>query len=311
MLSYMAEIASQVAVLFLLIAVGFILFKTGGIKSEHTPGMVTLLLYAITPALIIDSMLKVEFNLQTVTEMITVLLIALAVHVLGWLISLAMFRRQSEKKAVVYRAAVILSNAGFMSIPLATALVGAKGTFLVSVYVIMFNLFTWTVVYRMFNHGRISVKKMLLNPGIIAFAVGLVFFLSGIKLPDIVTSAVEYIASMNTPLAMVVIGVMIAAGGMKLKKEEMPSAILSISCRLLTVPLIALGVMVLCGIEPEIIFIVMIPICAPTAANTAMFAAKFGKDDALASKLLAVSTVFSIVTMSVILAFTKWVVTLI
>jgi predicted permease len=306
MVGYMLEIASQVAVLFIMIAVGFVMFKSGGVKASFLPGFTTLLLYVVTPALLINSMLSVKFSMDTLKELGIVFGVAFAVHFAAWAITVPLFKSREQRQRVVYRAAVILSNAGFMSLPLANALVGSKGVFLVSVYVMVFNIISWTLVYRMFNPGNFNLKKLLLNPGIIGVAVGAFFFFTGIALPEFAASAVRYIAEMNTPLAMIVIGGMIATGGIAIKKEEIPSMMLSISLRLLIVPAIALGAMLLIGsLEGELIFSIMIPICAPVAANSAMFAGQFGADGPLGSRLLAVSTVLSVVTMPVVLALAR------
>lgn len=306
MLIYMGEIAAQVGVLFLMIAAGFVFFKWGGLKESYLSGFTTLLLYLVTPALLIDSMIKVEFSRQTVTELVTVFIIALGVHLFAIGISLLMFRKWEHARRVVFRAALVLSNAGFMSLPLASALAGPKGVFFVSGYVMVFNFISWSIIYRMFNPGRFNIKKLLLNPGIIGVALGAFFFFSGIRLPEIAADAIGYLASMNTPLAMIVIGGMIATGGLAIKKEEILGMVQSISFRLILVPLIALGAMLLLKIDSELIFAVMIPVCAPVAANTAMFAGQFGADAPLGSRLLAISTALSIITMPAVLALARW-----
>ena len=305
MLAYMLEISAQVAVLFLMIAAGFIMFKFGGIKPSYLSGFTSVLLYLVTPALLIDSMLSVEFSPQAVSELILVFAIAMAVHIFAFCISLGLFRKKAFEQKVVFRAAIILSNAGFMSLPLANALSGAKGVFLVSVYVMAFNIVSWTIVYKMFNPKGFNLKKLLLNPGIIGVGIGAVFFFSGIRPPEIFGSAVGYLADMNTPLAMIVIGGMIATGGFKIKKEEILGMVQSISLRLLIIPLVALAALVLLKLDAALIFAVMIPICAPVAANTAMFAGQFGADGPLGSRLLAVSTLLSIITMPLILSLAK------
>ncbi len=305
MLEYMAEIAAQVAILFIMIAAGFVMFKWGGLKESQLSGLTTILLYLITPALLINSMANVEFSMQTASELITVFVIAAAVHLAAFLITLPMFRRAQHPQRVVYRAAVILSNAGFMSLPLAQALSGAKGVFLVSVYVMVFNLVSWTIVYKMFNPGKFNIKKLLLNPGIIGVGLGALLFFTGIKLPGVVGSAVKYLAEMNTPLAMIVIGGMIATGGFVIKKEEIPALVQSISLRLLLLPIATLLVLHLLKVDAQLTFAVMIPVCAPVAANTAMFAGQFNADGPLGSRLLAVSTALSIATMPLVLALAR------
>jgi len=68
--------------------------------------------------------------------------------------------------------------------------------------------------------------------------------------------------------------------------------------RLLLVPVIMLMPVVwMCGSNKALIAACIIPACAPVAAATSLFAQKFEKDVVFASKCVALSTLFSIVTM--------------
>ena len=86
-------------------------------------------------------------------------------------------------------------------------MLGESAVIFAVVATVTFNLFQWTHgVILMGGQKKISVRQALVNPGTIGLAVGLTLFLSGMRLPSMVDSAVNFLGDLNTPLAMVVIG---------------------------------------------------------------------------------------------------------
>ena len=72
--------------------------------------------------------------------------------------------------------------------------------------------------------------------------------------------------------------------------------------RLIVIPVIKLLVFKLCGVEGSMRIALTISASAPIATNTAMYAAKYDNDTALPSELVGQTSIFSIITMPVIVA---------
>ena len=53
---------------------------------------------------------------------------------------------------------------------------------------------------------EISAKKLITNPGIIGVVIAIIIFALNIKLPYMIGQPVEYMAALNTPLPMMIIG---------------------------------------------------------------------------------------------------------
>ena len=71
--------------------------------------------------------------------------------------------------------------------------------------------------------------------------------------------------------------------------------------RLLAVPLVMLAALLALGVrERTLVVACVIAACAPSAAMTTMFAAKFNKDTQLSVGLVSLSTLVSIVTMPLV-----------
>ena len=75
--------------------------------------------------------------------------------------------------------------------------------------------------------------------------------------------------------------------------------------RLIAVPLLAFGGMMLCGIRDTVLITCVIAASAPVAAATTMFAAKFDNDAKLSVNLVTLSTLLSVITMPLIVGFAR------
>lgn len=152
---------------------------------------------------------------------------------------------------------------------------------------------------------KFNPKKLVLNPGVIAVLIGLPFFLLKIEMPEIITKPVSFIGSMNTPLAMLMLGTYMSNAGLKTifkNKEQYLVALVKI----IAVPLAFFAVAKLTGVLSGALFTAcMIQASAPSANNTVMFAAKYGRDTGIASKTVAFVSFTSIITMPVMIALTQ------
>jgi len=78
---------------------------------------------------------------------------------------------------------------------------------------------------------------------------------------------------------------------------------LALVMRLVIAPVISIAIFYFCGIREVILCALAISVCTPSAANTVMFATIFERDTILGSELVSISTLFSIITMPVIISF--------
>ena len=166
------------------------------------------------------------------------------------------------------------------------------------------NLLIWTVGLRFFTGGKMSLKKAVLNPGVIGLLLGLPVFFFGIPLPGALAGGLGHIANLNTPLAMLVIGCYLAAASLRPEKGD-GRMWTAIALRLAAVPLVCLLGFRLCGLTGDLLTACMIPASAPVAANVVMFAAKFGGDARLASRVIPISTIVSILTIPLLLTLAR------
>ncbi len=130
LLSYCSGVALQVGILFVLIFVGILITKFKIVNKTGIDQIIDILLYIVTPCLIVDSFLSVEYTKDTVTELCISAGCAALTHIIGAFIASVFAKTKPEAKRAVYRFGIVFSNGGFMSLPMAEALVGEKGVVL-------------------------------------------------------------------------------------------------------------------------------------------------------------------------------------
>ena len=305
MLQDILTVGGQVITLFLLIAIGAACAKTRLLTEGVVKAMASVVLYIATPCVIIKSCIR-EFDPAMLWGFLTVVAVAAVNHLVLILVARLFYRNQEEGRRRVFRMATVFSNAGYMAIPLQQAILGDEGVFYCAAYVIVFNLFLWTYgLIEMSGEKRLSAKNILLNPGVIGVAVGLLLFLFSIQLPTFLTDAIGHMAALNTPLPMLIIGYYLAQSDL-LSALRDPHSWLCIALRLVGMPLLAMGGLLLCGVRGDLLTACMICIATPVATACTMFATRFDRHPTLSVNLVSVSTLLSAVTIPLMVALTNY-----
>ncbi len=288
-------VVTKVLVMLIMIAVGYFITKKGMLTDRGAAEITALLIWIVTPCLIVDSLLGSGGSLQAYELLLAVGISALAI-LLSIGVSLVSFRKEPPERRKVLRFATIFSNAGFMGIPLVQGIVGERGVVYGSFFIAVFNVICWTYGYRMMSGGaKVSLRTVLLNPGIIGLAVGLPLYFLGLQLPAVLAEPVGFFSDLNTPLAMLIIGSYIAKVDLHSFVSDMAVYQMA-ALRLIVAPALFLACLLLLRPEPVLLVTSVIQASAPVAANTVLFAVQYGGDSQLASKTVAVSTVLSILT---------------
>lgn len=298
-------VGTQVIILFILIAIGYICGKIGFMNKSTAKNITDIVLYFVTPCVIINAY-QVDFDPAILKNLGITFLCAIGVHIISIIIVTLAFRGKDIDKRSVLRFGTVFSNCGFMSLPLQQAIIGQEGVLYGAAFLGVFNIFLWSygVICMSGSKENFSKKTLLYNPGILGVIVALILFLASIKLPVVIGKPVEYLAGLNTPLPMIIIGFYLSNSKISTGIKD-KNAWLSAILRLLVIPAICITGMYLLGIRGNILITVAIAVSAPIAATTTMFATKFQKDTNLSVNLVSLSTILSILTMSCIVAVTQ------
>lgn len=304
MLENFIVVAQQVLVLFILISLGFICGKKKVITDVSAKHINNLVLYFVTPCVMVSAFQR-DFTSELLGGLGIMAICATAVMLATILIVSFVFKGKESKNRVL-RFATVFSNCAFMSFPLQKAVLGDEGLFYGAVFVAIFNILVWTygLVCMSGDFKEISAKKLITNPGIIGVVIAMIIFVFNIKLPYMIGQPVEYMADLNTPLPMIIIGFYLSQANLK-KAFSNVSVYIAMGVRLIVVPVITAIVLYLCKVEATLAVACVIASAAPTAATTTMFAVKYNRDTELSVSMVAVTTMFSIVTMPIVIAFAQ------
>ena len=299
------QAAQQVAILYVMIAVGFICDKAGLFTEKTARKLVNLLIYFITVCMLIKSFVGIELNDETLSKFLISMLLGFSLHFIAIALNVPFFRKKNDERPI-FKYACIYGNVGFMALPLAQAVLGDEGVFYCASGVIAFNVITFIHGVSLMSREKekLNVKKLVFNPGVISVIIGLPLFLLQVKLPVVISKPLEYFSSINTPLAMLIFGTYLS--NTKLGTIFTDKRIYLVAAfKLILMPLACIGIFRLCGITGTLLTAFAITACVPSANNTFMFATKYERDTGLASRTVALVSLFSIITMPVIIALAQ------
>ena len=204
-------ILNQVFIMFLLILTGYFCHRLGLISARANKQLANLLITIVTAALIIDTY-QTDFDPAAARNLLISFALSFGILFLGVVVSLLMKRKGSEYSVPTERFGVIYSNSAYMGIPLLLATVGPTGVFYSSAFMVAFNVMTWAQGATMLTGQRSlrQVLRALVTPVTFSILISLPMFFFRIRLPQPVGDAIGYLASLLTPLSMLVSGGFIA-----------------------------------------------------------------------------------------------------
>ncbi len=302
---------NQVFIMFLLLAVGFFLYRIHFVTAEAVKQMTGIVLHVVTPCLILSTY-QMDYDPALARNMlIGFALSALSMLIGGVISQLARIGRTDNLR--LERFCILFTNCGFMAIPLIDAVFGELGVFYCNTYLTVFHIVVWTYGIFLMNGRQAAGKKEpltasrlaaslkpFLTPTMISIAVGLLCYFLPIKFPSPVRTTIDYIASMNTPLAMIVSGMYIAQSDI-LKALKRPRVYYITLIRCLLVPLAVLGVFLFLPFDDTLLTVLLIVSACPTASLSVLFAASYGKDVNAASNIFTLTTLVSILTIPAVI----------
>ncbi|MEG2414079.1 MAG: AEC family transporter [Clostridia bacterium] len=284
---------------------GFAVVKTKLVRPESISAFAVVLMYVCQPCLTIYTLNNANYTPELFGNMALFFAVSLALQLVFMAIMYLLYRRKSAD--VRYRVATIASvcgNCSFMGVPLLEAIFPSNPD--VVTYSIAFllgmNLLCWTLGSALIARDKkyVSVKKALLNPAVISFALMMPLFLTNTKLPEQLADMFTLLGKMTTPLCMLIMGMRLAT--VKLKSfVGSPLNYLSIAIKQLIFPLVALAATWFLPLNLEWRQTMFILCCTPVASLVLNFAEMLGEGQEDAANTVLMGTLCSIVTIPVLM----------
>ena len=192
------------------------------------------------------------------------------------------------------------SNYAIFGIPLVSMMYPNADTsiavIMVAVVVPVFNVLS-TIALMVFagerTHPLRILKGVLLNPLIIATLAGFFLWYFQIPLPTMIETPLRNLGSIATPLALFILGASLDFGKARANGKLL---VISVTGRLIGVPLIFLSLAIALGIRDVSLAALIAVYASPTSVSSFPMAQQMGGNGDLAGGQVVFTTVFSILT---------------
>ncbi|MCR5621306.1 MAG: AEC family transporter [Treponema sp.] len=288
-------VLKQLLIMMAIAVLAFAFSKRNKLGEVESSFLSRLLLYFVNPCLIFNSFNK-EFDGQKLKELAFVILLSIILHFIMTLMVTIFIRSKNEKQLDgLEKVGIVMTNCGFIGIPLINGVFGQEGIFYLTGYLAVFNIWLWTYGEYQMSHS-FKLTKVLTNPNIIALLCGLALYCLPATLPEVIAKPLTYISDMNTALSMVLLGMLFASFK---KTGDAPYArrIAKVCLlRLVVCPVVCLLLVLAAwktfacgaGLRMEL-FVAFICSLCPVGMSVSSFACLFNKDASYTS-LMVLST---------------------
>lgn len=300
----------EIAKLFLIMFMGYALVKTGLLKTQESKVVSVILVYLVIPCMIIHAF-QIDDSPQVRTGLLFAFAAAAIVHAL-FLLFTAILRRPC-RLSTIEQLTVIYTNAGILVVPLIQALLGQQYVVYSCGFLVVQLVLIWTHCRSKLTAEKgIQWKKILWNINVISILIGAVLFLCHITLPSVIDDTIQMTGDMVGPMGMLLAGMVIADIPMK-QVFAVLGNYKTVILRLIVYPIALLGLMKLVhatGMVTDgknILLTVYLACITPACATVTSMAQLYDKDAAKSSVLYVLTTIFSIVTMPMMIGlYTIW-----
>lgn len=277
---------------FILAAIGYIWVKTG---HDYPMTFVTRLAMTVSvPCLVFVALMQTEIDPSALAALSAASfaaygIVAVIFLALLWLLGLDL---------KTYLAPLTFGNTGNLGLPLALFAFGQVGLgYAVVVFAAMailsFTIGVWVV------SGGGSLTKVIKEPVVTATFAGALFLWQGWQTPLFLTNTLELIGQMAIPIMLITLGVAIA-------RLETRDFMASIGLSLIKVCICAGGAWLAghwFGLDPTAHAVLIVQVATPVAVTSYLLATKYSDNAEPVAGLVVSSTLLSVISLPLILAF--------
>lgn len=294
------------AVLFVLMLIGFICYKKRMITEMGGKALSSIVSDIANPAMILYAGMGSGAKLQR-SELAFTLVIAFAMFgaliLISYLVPVVL--RAERKSRGIYHVMTAFSNIGFMGFPIISAIYGPEGLLYASLFTVPYNILIYTYGIREIKNSDAPKEKFrlvkLLNPGVVACILSMVIYLLNVQMPEIVLISTQYLSNLTSPLSMIVIGASIATINLRKLFLDVRLIIFSV-IKLIAIPIGAYLIIKQVVSSEMLRGVCLIMLATPVGSMTAVLANQYDGDSETATKGVALTTLLSVATIPLVSA---------
>lgn len=304
------------AILLIVTAVGYVAAKLAYLDMRVKDKITALLLNITLPCMIIASAGNLDASSLGMQVPLSLLLGAVAFFL--WVLVAFLFNvvfRVPKQQRPLYYFMSVCSNTSFIGIPVADALYGESAALLCSVFIMATSTLMYSFGIALLVGGGTDLSKLkssedqihviiraVISPLTVSALLAIALVFSGFKMPALVQESMDLIGSITPPVAMMLVGVIIAnekVGNVLREWRLYPYIII----RQLLASAGAYVVLSLFIADPVLLGIFTVMFAMPVGSMAPMFCASYGKDAVLPAKGTILSTVASFAIVPCLVAF--------
>jgi len=296
----------NVLIMLVYLSFGFILAKCKKASDSHLKTMSSILVYILSPAMIINSFVELEYDKNSFLDIVIFFFTVLILQVLFFIILYLIFKKKlDDPKYRILSIASVLGNVGFFGLPVIVSLFPDNPIVKCysSVYAVSMNLVVFTIGVFMITKDKkfISLKSFFFNPSTIALVVALPLFILNVKLPSTIGSGLLLLSKMVTPMCMFVLGIRLSSMRI-LSLFNKPFVYLTGLLKLVVYPLFGLLlVYFIPGLSDTFKISVFVLSACPSGIIIESLSEIYNKEQEISSNIVLLSTLLTIVTMPIML----------
>ncbi|WP_150269957.1 AEC family transporter [Paenibacillus tepidiphilus] len=278
----------------------------GKFKRLDTGPLLTLYLYFLSPAIILDTLATAEISFDDVYKTLAFSLLNLLVL---WALSLALGRilRLPPPEAAGLTLISTFTNSVNYGLPLVLLAFGQLGLDKASVYVIAQMVIVNTIGVYFAARSQFSVKAAVKSvfslPAIYAAILALLLRAFQLHMPQELAQGVSLAAGAYSPVVLAVLGAqMVKVNAAQTARNVQLAFWTGLSVRLLLAPMIAALLLLLLNITGTLFSVLLILASMPVAVNSVVLAERFGSSPSLVSRCIVWTTLASFVMLPVLIA---------
>lgn len=299
-------LTKKIAAMFLMMLCGYGLVRLKIVKSEDSRILSLLMVNALVPCMIIDSF-QIECTPDRLHDFLA-LMGASALAQFSFMLFSALLKKPLKLRRVE-QAALTYPNCGNLILPLVASVFGEDMVFFACPYVCVQTIVIWI-------HGRILIcggqdkldwKKVFLNINVVCTLIGLILFLTGLRLPNVISDACDSLGGMVGPTSMLLTGMLI--GGADLKKVFSQARCYGMAAlRLLVYPMLFVLILKISRYSaltssPAMLVISVLGASAPSATTVTNMAQVYRSDPEIAAAINIITMIFCIASMPLVNLF--------
>ena len=307
---------------------GFYLGKKNKLSSFFSVPLGEIILTLSIPALSFNAFMK-DFDKQTFSTGINILVWSFVIHLFFMISGSLFYKNLNLEKQLTLKIMSVFGGITVFGIPIAQALYGDLGIIYSSIFSIPYRVLLYSYGFIKMSGIKIdkkNIKAMFLNPVILATFIGLTIWIFQEILPQVNINGQNYaifridktafwlykplafLAGLCSPLAWL-------AAGLKLSELSIKESLrINIAwqfsiVKTILIPLFTLAIIFITNffgileLSKVSLGVVTIMMATPTASVVIAYSLKYNKEPLITSSCSLLSTIVSLITIPILIAF--------